>query len=328
VPNAAVERKTTKYMGSRERVQAKVSSQYSGLTHSRARPRVSITHPAHSMSTILVFGASGQVGRWLLPRLSGQHRVIAVSRSAQHDNGEVCWIHGDLRDEGMIWPQTETVISLGPLDAFAAWLECQPVSALRRVIALSSMSAESKRDSIDPQERALAERLRRAETTVIRVAGARAISWTLFRPTLIYGAGSDRSLAPIARFARRWRVLPIPLGASGLRQPVHTADLAAACAAALANPATFGKTYALGGGERLRFDTMLLRLCRAVPGWVLPLPLPHIALRLAARCWRASPVDAGVLARLREPLIADNADAARDFGYAPAVFCPRDVLPP
>lgn len=279
------------------------------------------------MSTILVFGASGQVGRRLLPRLSGQHRVIAVSRALQHGNADASWIRGDLRDEDMSWPQAETVISLGPLDAFAAWLERNPALALRRVIALSSMSAESKRDSIDPRERALAERLRRAETTVTRVANLRAIAWTLFRPTLIYGAGADRNLAPIARFARRWRLLPIPLGASGLRQPVHVADLAAACAAALANPATFGKSYALGGGERLRFDSMLLRLCRAVPGLVLPLPLPPIALHLAARCWRGSPVGAGTLARLREPLIADNTDATRDFGYAPAAFCPRDVLP-
>ena len=67
------------------------------------------------------------------------------------------------------------------------------------------------------------------------VAAERGIACTVFRPTLIYGAGTDRSLAPIARFARRWRVLPVPLGANGLRQPVHARDLAAACVAVLAN---------------------------------------------------------------------------------------------
>ena len=277
------------------------------------------------MSIVLVFGASGSVGRFLLPQLVQQHRVIAVSRTPRA--GEAGWISGDLNDQGMTWPQADTGISLGPLDAFAVWLQRYPATTLGRVIALSSMSVESKRESIDPHERALAERLRVAETAVMGIAAERGIPCTLFRPTLIYGAGTDRSLAPIARFARRWRLLPVPIGASGLRQPVHARDLANACAAALGNPATFGKTYALGGGERLRFDAMLMRLRDAVPGFVLPLPLPLIALRLAANWRQGATFSASGVARLRESLLADNGNAARDFGYAPVAFIARDVLP-
>ena len=277
------------------------------------------------MSIVLVFGASGSVGRFLLPQLLQQHRVIAVSRAPRADGAG--WINGDLNDPHMAWPQAEIAISLGPLDAFAAWLQRYPATTLRRVIALSSMSAESKRDSIDPLERALAERLRAAETMLMGVAAERGVACTLFRPTLIYGAGTDRSLAPIARFARRWRVLPVPLGASGLRQPVHARDLAGACAAVVASSVTFGKIYPIGGGERLRFDAMLIRLRDAVPGFVVLLPLPMVALRLAARSRHASRLSASAVARLRESLIADNADAARDFGYVPAAFLARDVLP-
>ena len=57
----------------------------------------------------------------------------------------------------------------------------------------------------------------------MQAARDRNVAGTIFRPTLIYGTGRDRSLAPIARFARRWRVLPLPVGARGLRQPVHAA---------------------------------------------------------------------------------------------------------
>lgn len=282
------------------------------------------------MSIVLVFGASGSVGRFLLPQLSDPHCVIAVSRSPAHESG---WIKGDLNDHGTTWPQAQTVISLGPLDAFSTWLQRYPAPTLQRVVALSSMSAESKRDSLDPHERALAERLRAAETSAMGIAAERRIACTLFRPTLIYGAGSDRSLAPIARFARRWRILPVPLGARGLRQPVHARDLAAACVTVLGNPATFGKTYALGGGERLRFDALLMRMRAATPGPVLPLPLPMIVLRLAAR-WRqgsafsASAFSTSAIARLRVPLLADNSDATHDFGYAPAAFVAHEVLPP
>jgi len=271
------------------------------------------------MRKLLLFGASGAVGRFLMPLLAGQYATIGVSRS-QHPG----WVVGDLNDIDGVWPAAEIAISLGPLDAFAAWLERQS-DAPRRVICFSSMSADSKRESPNAMERALAERLRCAETKVFAVGAARGIACTVFRPTLIYGAGSDRSLAPIARFARRWRVLPVPLGATGLRQPVHAADLANACAAAIDKPATYGRTYALGGGERLRFDAMLLRLRDAVPGFVLPIPVPRSALRIAARLARGR-ISAAAIGRLRDPLIADNSAAERDFGYAPVNFLAHDVL--
>jgi nucleoside-diphosphate-sugar epimerase len=276
------------------------------------------------MSSVLVFGASGSVGQFLLPLLSPQYQVIAVSRSPPA--GQAGWIGADLNDSGIIWPAADIAISLGPLDAFAAWLQRYPATTLRRVIALSSMSAESKRESIDPHERALAKHLHAAESLLIGTAAEHAIACTVFRPTLIYGAGKDHSLAPIARFAKRWRLMPVPFGASGLRQPVHARDLAAACAAALVNNTTFGKIYALGGGERLRFDTLLLRLRAALPGPVLAVPVPMIALRLAAR-GRQGSFNTNSVARLCQPLIADHSDAVRDFGYAPAAFVASDVLP-
>ena len=276
------------------------------------------------MSTILVFGASGAIGRFLLPLLTPAHRVIAVSRAAS--DAAVGWIRGDLNDASWTWPEADAVLSLGPLDAFSLAVERHADSLPRRIIAFSSMSAESKQASSDASERALAARLVDAEARVLDCAARTGAMATLFRPTLIYGAGSDRSLTPIVAFARRWRVLPVPLGANGLRQPVHAQDLAQACAAARENPATSGKTYALGGAERLRFDDMVRRLRACVPGPVLCLPLPLAVLRLAARLRPgAGAFSAAAVARLHESLLADNSAAARDFGYAPREFDPTAV---
>ncbi|MCE7949600.1 MAG: hypothetical protein DYH18_00655 [Xanthomonadales bacterium PRO7] len=271
------------------------------------------------MSRILIFGAGGAIGRFALPLLAPDHRVLPVSRTAHAD-----WIAADLNDTAVNWPDAEIVLSLGPLDAFARWLERTPTHGLRRIVAISSMSAQSKQDSPDPVERALAARLSDAETRLRNIAATRDIAWTIFRPTLVYGAGIDTTLTPLARFVRRWRILPIPLGASGLRQPVHAADLASACAEVIANPATFGKTYELGGGERLRFDAMIRRLGGAAPGFVLPIPIPSFALQLLARSGRIAP---GALARLRIALVADNTRANHDFGYAPRSFQADAVLP-
>lgn len=271
------------------------------------------------MPTVLVFGASGAIGRFVLPLLTPPHHVIPVSRSPRPG-----WVRADLDDPSFAWPDANTVLSLGPLDAFANWLERVPSLGLRRVVATSSMSVQTKQDSPDPAERLLAQRLLDAETRVRTLAAERGIAWTILRPTLIYGAGVDKTLAPLARFARRWRVLPYPLGASGLRQPVHAADLAAACAAVIAKPATFGRIYELGGGERLRFDAMIRRLRLSARGLVLPLPVPLILMHMLARRALVTP---GALARMRMDLVADHAAATRDFHYAARPFRADEVLP-
>lgn len=281
------------------------------------------------MPSILVFGASGVVGQFLLLQLAARgDRVLAVSRklpAGTEATANIEWLRGDLCGDMPALPSINAVLSLGPLDAFAAWFARAAPAGARRVIALSSMSAESKRESVDAAERELSMRLRAAENELLRIARERDIGCTILRPTLIYGTGRDRSLAPIARLAKRFRVLPIPLGANGLRQPVHAADLAAACLAALDNAKTMGKVYSLGGGERLRFDELLGRIAVGPPRLALPLPVPLTLVRLVAHFVRGR-IGAGALARLTEPLIADNDPATCDFGYAPRAFRAQDVL--
>ena len=274
------------------------------------------------MSTILIFGASGPVGKRLLPRLI-QHRAIPVSRTAREG-----WIHADLVDADMQWPRADAAISLGPLDAFAGWVERHPEIPLRRVLALGSMSAASKQASADARERDLSARLRASEDSLKRCAADRGVALTLFRPTLIYGDGTDRSLAPIARLVRRWHLMPLPVGATGLRQPVHADDLAIAAAAAFDQRATYGKTYEMGGGERLPFIALLRRLRNATPTWSIPIRLPLSALGLAARFLRDDAPSRAAIARLKIDLVADNEPAQRDFAYAPREFIAGDVLPP
>jgi nucleoside-diphosphate-sugar epimerase len=282
------------------------------------------------LPTSIIFGASGATGGFLLPRLVARgDDVVALSRQAQPAQACVRWLCGDLFGAMPALPaDAERIVSLGPLEAFSHWFARQAPSAVRRVLALSSMSAQSKRDSSDAAERELAARLRAAEARVAEAAAARGIAWTILRPTLIYGDGHDRSLAPIVRFARRWRVLPVPIGAHGLRQPVHAADHAYAVAAALECAAAAGQVYPIGGGERLGFSALVRRLRGAVPGAAICLPLPRAVIAAGLR-WQGfgAAGNAAAMRRLDTALVADNSAAARDFGYAPRTFMAADVLP-
>src|SRR5689334_17580513 len=92
----------------------------------------------------LVLGASGQVGYFVLRRLGLRaDEVVAVSRGDppawSRGLERVRWVKGDLfRDCAP--PQAETVISAGPLDGLAAWLERSDPVPPRRLVALSSTS--------------------------------------------------------------------------------------------------------------------------------------------------------------------------------------------
>jgi nucleoside-diphosphate-sugar epimerase len=280
-----------------------------------------------NLPEILVIGATGAIGQFLVPRLlEAGDRVIGLSRQppAAASPLQIEWLRGDLFADMPTLPAIDVVYSLGPLDAFAAWVARSGLANVARIIAFSSMSAQSKQTSQDPAERALAQRLQTAEAQLFEAARWLGSACTVFRPTLIYGTGRDRSLAPMARFAQRWRVLPIPRGASGLRQPVHAADLAEACLRARDCTAAHGQTYALGGGERLRFDLLLRRIASGLPRKALPIPVPLAFVRAGARLARGHALD-GALARLTTSLIAENGPAERDFGYAPRRFREQDV---
>jgi nucleoside-diphosphate-sugar epimerase len=267
--------------------------------------------------TILVIGASGQIGRFLLPRLTDAgFDYLALSRQAMH--GDAHWLVGALPDAMPELPPLRAVISLGPLDHLAPWLSATRLAGTPHVIATSSMSAETKRESDVPAERELSRRLRDAETTLIATCASRGMPWTLFRPTVIYGAGIDKSITPIVQAAVRRRVFPIPAG-RGQRQPVHADDIAAAVVAALGSPFARGQTFPIGGGERMSAAEMFRRARESAGAPTLPAPIPRIALELAAL---VSPGLRGPVNRLDSDLIADNTELERVLGVHPRPFRP------
>ena len=270
----------------------------------------------------LVLGASGQVGHFVLQRLAARDDdVVAVSRGdpPAGATARVRWIRGDLF-RGFAPPDATTIVSAGPLDGLAAWLERGDLAAPRRLVALSSTSVQTKLESPDPNERALVARLRLAEQTVEAWCERHRVDWTLLRPTLVYGCGLDRNLTPIARRARRFGFHPLPR-AFGLRQPVHADDVAAACIAAAESDEAMGKIYAIPGAETLEFGEMIGRVLRCVDARAMP--VPRVLLRATAALAPLGVGGAAAVARLEQDLLFDASPARRDFGYAPRAFAPQ-----
>lgn len=267
---------------------------------------------------VLVFGASSQIGHFLLPRLRERGaEVVAVSRRPRQ-SADASWLRGDLPDDVPATGEFSAIVSFGPLQSMVDWLRDAPIEGKPCVIATSSMSAESKRESEVPAERALARQLRDAEVALAEACAGRGYAWTVFRPTLVYGAGLDKSLTPIARRAMRTRVFPLPAG-SGMRQPVHADDIAQAVLAAMDTPAAAGQVIPLGGGERLRAGEMFARVRHSLPVATVPVPLPAWLLRLGRH---AVPRLRGPLSRLEGDLVADNSALQQLLGLSPRPFRP------
>ena len=266
---------------------------------------------------ILVLGASSQIGRFLLPRLRARgDQVVAVSRW-QHTNAEgLTWLHGELPDPMPALADVDAVICYGPIIVLAPWLASGGAPGVARVVCTSSMSAESKRESLDATEREMARSLHEGEAALAEACQARGIAWTVLRPTLVYGAGIDKSLSPIARSAMRAHVFPLPSG-RGLRQPVHADDIASASIAALDTPAAAGQVIPIGGGERLSSGEMFARVRRSLDAATLPLPVPRWLLGLTAA---VVPRARGPISRLDVDLVADNEPLQRLLGIRPRPF--------
>jgi uncharacterized protein YbjT (DUF2867 family) len=249
---------------------------------------------AWQSGSVLVFGASSQIGWCLLPMLGGAGaRVSALSRRGQPPRAGVRWLQGALPEPPAAAGEADSICCFAPIEELARWVEAGAAPSLRRVVATSSMSAQSKRGSPVASERAVSQRLRDGEGALMRACERRGIDCTILRPTMIYGAARDRNLTPLARRAVRWRVFALPAGA-GLRQPVHAADVAGAVLRAL-DGAAAGRVLEIGGGERLAAGEMFARV--------------RASLR-------------GPLSRLDRDLVADNAELERLLGVHPRGFDP------
>lgn len=289
------------------------------------------------MKTALVFGGSGQIGMPLLDRLRDDGwRVYAVSRTPRAEQPGLVWWPGELpgfevSGIGTSVAHVDAIFSCGPLDLFAQWY-ARSDAAASRVIAFGSTSIEAKRGSADAEERDLVARLREAERGLFDAAAARGAAATVLRPTLVYGSARDRNLSRIAQVAQRFGRIVLPRDATGLRQPVHAHDLADAAFRCIEVEATFGRTYALPGGETLSYRDMVARVLAALepPPRLhdVPSPLFNLVLALAHAAGVALDFNEAAVARMRSDLVFDPADAQRDFGYAPRGFHPVAAMFP
>lgn len=260
------------------------------------------------MDSVLVTGATGFIGRHLVPALAARgHRVVRLSRTpapgatvaALHDAPALT---GLLRGIGTVVhlaattgkaPRTDYFRT--NVDATATLLRAAEQAGVARFIHVSSIAVAcaDKRRCWYAQSKEAAERLVLGST----------LATTIVRPTQVFGPGSAL-LAALRRLARL-PVVPAFDGGHARLQPVFVIDLAEMLADVVDGGASGPEPVELGGPEVVTIREVLDRLHRrdhgrpARFGYVPIAPLALALAGLEGLSVRAVPFTVGQLAAFR-----------------------------
>jgi uncharacterized protein YbjT (DUF2867 family) len=212
---------------------------------------------------VAVLGATGTIGRALVPLVARAHDVVAVSRRGGPPAPRVQNVAADVADRAALRRAFAgvdvayyLVHSLGSRDferrdgAAAETITREAARAgVRQLIYLGGLG-DGERDA--------SRHLRsRAETATVLAAGA--VPVTTIRAAIVVGAGSA-AFETIVALVDRLPGMLCPRWVSTRTQPIALADVAKYLAAAAGRSEMLGETFDAGGPEVLTYRQMIERI--------------------------------------------------------------------
>lgn len=154
------------------------------------------------------------------------------------------------------------------------------------------------------------------------------IAYTIFRPSLIFGAG-DRFISHLLTLLRFSPFVPVLGPEQAMVQPVWVGDVATAIVRAVADDSTSGNTYELGGPAPMSFADLVELLKQSASRPVLSVHLPGFLSRpfvkLGEMLFQDPPLTTEQLGALAMGGTCDPNPAAVTFGLRMRSL--EDVLP-
>jgi uncharacterized protein YbjT (DUF2867 family) len=227
--------------------------------------RVAVIQDAggNAMTTVIVFGGTGFLGRRLVRRLVAEGATVraAVRHPEQARNAlraagldGVTVFRADVRDQASVTAAVAGADAV--VNAVSAYVEKGGVTSRPCTSAAPRRSRgrrwrpASRVSSSSPASAPIPDRGRRTSARgrgelVVRQAFPGA---TIIRPGAMFGPG-DAVFGTLAELARLLPVLPLIGGGRTRLQPVYVEDVAEAISRMLADSGTAGQTYEVAGPE-------------------------------------------------------------------------------
>jgi uncharacterized protein YbjT (DUF2867 family) len=255
---------------------------------------------------VTVFGATGVVGRALLPLLAAEHEVVAVSRESRAAEDRLQWREADVHS-GTGLPEAldgtdvayYLVHSLGTRDferqdrVAAENVSREAARAgVRQLVYLGGLGGD------DPGASA---HLRSRRETGERLA-ADGVPVTTLRAAMVIGKGSA-AFETILGLVKRLPVMITPSWVSTPTQPIALADIARYLAEVAGNDEAVDKAFDAGGDEVMTYRQMIERIAALLGRKPRIVEVPVLTPALSA-LWLelVTPVNASVARPLVEGL--------------------------
>lgn len=222
------------------------------------------------MNRVFVTGATGFLGRHLLPLLADFDEVVCLARWPKIDSADappnVRWISGDLNDPSSFSEALrgmDATVHLAALTGKAraaeydrvnvagtrSLLEAARQAGVPYFLHVSSVAVKFPDKSGYPYGRSKQE-----GETLVRASG---LQYTIVRPAIILGSGSPvwKGVAPMLKLP----MMPVFGDGRTPIQPIHVADVAEFLAEILRRRLFRGETLEFGGPEILTFEELFQR---------------------------------------------------------------------
>ena len=121
-----------------------------------------------------------------------------------------------------------------------------------------------------------------AEKALTELCHDSQMTWTILRPTLVYGSGNPGNMERLIKLVKRG--LPLPLGSiHNQKSFLYVGNLVDAIATCIDNPNAKNQTFIISDGEDLSTSDLIRRLGKALDRSPLLLPFPPELLPLATK---------------------------------------------
>jgi uncharacterized protein YbjT (DUF2867 family) len=226
------------------------------------------------MTTVLVTGATGFVGRRLVPELASQgHRVRAMTRRPGEYDGPGEAVGGDVHEpESLVAALSGAdvavylVHSLDDDDfeakdaaAAAAFGRAAAAAGVRQIVYLGGLGADG--DDLSAHLRS-----RREVETLLGEAG---VPVTVLRAAIVVGAGGI-SWEMTRQLVKNLPAMVVPKWAATRTQPIAIGDVVRYLAGVIDRPEASGRVFEIGGADRLTYIEMLEQASEIMNGRKAP----------------------------------------------------------
>ncbi|MBY0336420.1 MAG: complex I NDUFA9 subunit family protein [Acetobacteraceae bacterium] len=279
-----------------------------------------------------VFGGAGFIGRQVAQRLARQDYDVRIAgrdavRAGAHNTmagrvGQIVPIVASVTDEAAVARAVQgasvVVNCVGILHGDFERVQAEGPARIGRLAAAAGVARVVHVSAIGADATS-ASRYARSKAEGERGLLAAFPAATILRPSIVFGA-EDQFFNRFAQLGALLPVMPVISGATRF-QPVHVGDVADAVMACLADEATQGRTYELGGPRVWTFRELLAFVLHATGRTKRLVNIPPRIAGLQARFGELLPNPPLTRDQLillgRDNVVADGALTLADLGIAP-----------